>query len=161
MYYISSKRGSMLGVTDTWTGETQFLSDENVVKLLQSKIYIYGTSLYNYKSNGSPLTLGEKISNSKFSKLIDSAKKLHNPWTMAPLADYLACVGIGSVIKVWDIDPRTFEISYSRFEKLDVDTWYLRDSDNTIADMPMHSHQIDEIVLHYCWGGNYKAYTEE
>lgn len=126
-----------------------------MVKLLENKVYIYGTSLWNHKSNGKHLVLGENISYNKFARLIDKARELHNPWTMASIADYLACVSVGSVIRVHGVDPSTGKRCFSRFEKTDIDIWYLRDSDNFITDMPMHSYQIDEAVLYYCRNGNF------
>lgn len=153
MYYISSQHGDNFGVTDTSDGVEEILTDRDIVKLLENKVHIYGTSLYNHKSNSTVLKLDIDISKSELSKLISAAWKLHNPWTMHPIEDYLACVKVGSFIKVHNSEDDTYPL----FEKIGIDTWCLTDSDNTISDTPLPSCRIDEVLFYYCCKNSFKV----
>jgi hypothetical protein len=128
MLYVSSKRGNKFGVTDTDDDVEEFYTDREIAKLLESKkVYIYGTSYYNYQANCTPLRVPIRLELSKLKELLKKWGEVHNPWNGHPVEDYLAQAVIGTIIdvKYYDIgsNGETFtgrtlvrKLTYDRFE---------------------------------------------
>ena len=135
MFYISSLKDNLIGVTDTRDGIEEFYKDKDIFKLLESGIEIYGTNKFNYKSNSNPIEIDIEIKKSKLIDLLDKWKKVHNNWTGRDVANYLASVKVGTEITVQYITKGTKGVNRGKtvIKKLNYDEWIYEDTVNVAS----------------------------
>lgn len=143
MFYVSDIKdnyiGSLIGVTDTADGVTEYYPDRVLVKLIQSKAIpseIYGTDIYNNKLDATVLHVDETLDSLELRKRIDAWKRVHNSWTGLPVKYYLAESKVGTVIivKYTDTthDGRVFS-GTSKITRLSYDKWLFEDDNSTFS----------------------------
>lgn len=143
MFYVSDVRekciGSLIGVTDTNDGVTEYYPDDVLVQLIRSKAIpseIYGTNIYNNKLDAIVLHIDKTLDSSELRKRIDAWKHVHNPWTGLPVKYYLAESKVGTVIIVKYTDTtsegRVFS-GASKITRLSYDKWLFEDDNSTFS----------------------------
>lgn len=153
-----------VGITDTEDGVEEFFTNAQVVKLEQDKnigtiygCYCYGKSKYEMYAFCTPMTLGQSASGIKFIELADAFKKMHNPWHLYPVRDYLASLKVGTIIIidykfVGDGDHRTHRCT-GLFRKTGIDTWDYEDDNSGWAGKgytaEKTSHAMDYLLCCY------------
>lgn len=138
MFYVSSIKGSKIGVTDTSDGIEEFFSDKQVVDMLKNKINIFGTSLWNNSSNAKILDIDQVGSVGVLKSMIAKVRKTHNNWTLRDLANYLASLQKGTVIRIEYLYTGSYGESISSkttLQRLDYDNWLYEDEESTFSGM--------------------------
>lgn len=137
MFYVSSIKNNKIGITDTNDFVEEFYTDSDIVSFIKKDIDIYGTSLYNNKSNSSPIKINQSLSESTLKTLLSEWKKVHNKWTGHKVEDYLASAKIGTKVEVdysyrGDGDGRVHN-GTTVIKRLDYDNWLFEDTNNTFS----------------------------
>jgi len=146
-FHIAEWQGTTLynkiGITDTEDGKEEFYTNNEVLKFIKEKniniygTYCYGVNKYRMFVFATPMEFDVKVSESKLKALFKTNKERHNPWSLYPIEDYLASLGVATKIIIFysyvgDGDRRRHS-SRAEFVKRDIDSWYYEDKDNAFS----------------------------
>ena len=147
MYYVSDVRNLIMdgnfsrydriSITDTSDGITETYRNADIVKALYRQrsqfehpihvygMYFYGRDKMNMYAFAKKLVLGQTIDERAFMSLLTGISKLHNPWTVAELEDYIVQLQENTIIRVKGMFDSGTNFSFLA-KRVDVDTWSIQ-----------------------------------
>ena len=136
MFFITAyaSDGSSAIVFDTNDGAMESIDAETLKGAIKGGMHVYGANVYNNKLELNCLNWGIGFSCRQLTEVIEEIRKVHNPWTVMKLENYLAMVEPGSKFLFLKYDMELGKQVRAMFKKVDEDAWSFNSNVGHVCD---------------------------
>lgn len=148
MYFVSSIKDDLIGVTDTKDWKEDFVSKSLVARMyLMKGIKVIGTEIFDKEvKRVTQIKVGVALSSNRLNEVLKDYRNRHNPWEALKVTEYLATARVGTVITIdytfiGDGDRRK-HYETSIITRKDWDSWLFEDTSSEFNGIMIDTESI-------------------